>query len=77
MVVLMRLPRATVLWCSLIGTVLGVVLLLPQHERPQTAHVNIERTSAPQRLLPFEANQLTRHYFECVKLNLGDVTACP
>ncbi|MET0685372.1 MAG: hypothetical protein ABW060_08650 [Solirubrobacteraceae bacterium] len=77
MVVLMRLPRATVLWCSLIGIVLGVVLLLPQHERPQTAHVHIERTSAPQRLLPFEANQLTRHYFECVKLNLGDVTACP
>jgi hypothetical protein len=77
MVVLVGLPRRTVLWCSLIGIVLGVVLLLPQHERSRTAHINIERTSAPQRLLPFEANQDTRHYFECVKLDLGKVTACP
>ena len=77
MVVLIGIPRRTVLWCSLIGIVLGVVLLLPQHERPQTAHIHIERTSAPQRLLPFEANQTTRHYFECVKLDLGNVTACP
>jgi hypothetical protein len=77
MAVLMQLPRRVLLGCSLAGIVLGGALLIPQHLRPQQAHVHIERTSAPQRLLPFEANQETKYYFQCVKVNITDITACP
>ena len=42
---------------ALVGIVLSAVLNVPHHLHPQTAYIKMLRTSAPQRLLPIEANQ--------------------
>ena len=76
-VVLLRVPQRTLLACAVAGTALGVVLLWPQHRDPASAHVHIERTSPVQRALPFESNQDTVDYFECVRRVVNQISVCP
>ena len=75
-VVLMRVPRRWLVVGSLAGIVLGIAFLLPQHEDPTWGHVKIERTSALQRILPFESNQSEKNYFTCKKVEITHITAC-
>ena len=44
-------------WLAIAGVALSAVFNVPHHLHPQTAYIQILRTSAPQRLLPIEANQ--------------------
>jgi 4-amino-4-deoxy-L-arabinose transferase-like glycosyltransferase len=76
MTVLVGMGRRTLTAVSVAGIAVGVVLLWPQHTHPDNAFVHIERTSAPQRLLPFESNQDTAAYFRCVKRNVANITVC-
>ncbi len=48
-------------------TVVSVVFLWPHYKEPETAYLHIDRTSAAQAILPFEANQKTQRYFECAQ----------
>lgn len=74
--VLSGLGRRALTGIALGGIVLGVVLLWPHHRHPDSAFVHIERTSAPQRVLPFESNQDTATYFLCEKRNVTNITVC-
>jgi hypothetical protein len=76
MVVLVGLGRRAILAGSLVGAALGLLLLWPHHARPASAHVFIERTTALQRLLPFESNQETASYFRCEKQPVRHITFC-
>jgi hypothetical protein len=73
----MGIPQRWLVGASLAGIVLGIAVLLPFHKDPTWAHVYIERTSALQRLLPFESNQVEQHYFVCKKVEITHITACP
>jgi hypothetical protein len=44
-------------WLALAGIALSALFNVPHHLHPQTAYIQMLRTSAPQRLLPIEANQ--------------------
>jgi hypothetical protein len=44
-------------WLALGGIALSALFNVPHHLHPQTAYIKMLRTSAPQRLLPIEANQ--------------------
>jgi hypothetical protein len=76
MVVLTGIRQRVLLAASLAGAALGLLLLWPHHDRPASAHVFIERTSALQRLLPFESNQETASYFHCEKQPVRHITFC-
>jgi 4-amino-4-deoxy-L-arabinose transferase-like glycosyltransferase len=74
--VLSGFARRMLTGIAVAGIALGVVFLLPHHAHPDSAFVHIERTSWPQRLLPFESNQDTADYFRCEKRNVTNITVC-
>ena len=47
-------------WCGAVAACSAVVVLGPQLRRPEEAFYRIERTSAVQRLLPFDGSQVRR-----------------
>jgi len=51
------LRERTLRWLAAAAIGLSVLLTLPHHRAPEVAFTNILTTSAPQRLLPIEANQ--------------------
>ncbi len=74
--VLAGIRSRVLLGSSLAAVLIGVVLLWPFHRDPPEAHVFIERTSAIQRLLPFESNQDTAAYYRCRKQIITQITVC-
>jgi hypothetical protein len=51
------LGARTLRWLSAAAVALSLIFTLPHHRDPSGAYTDILRTSAPQRLLPVEANQ--------------------
>jgi 4-amino-4-deoxy-L-arabinose transferase-like glycosyltransferase len=58
-----RLSPRLVSGLAIAGIVVGLVMLWPQHSKPNEAYSSLDKTSALQRLMPFEANQIYRSSF--------------
>jgi hypothetical protein len=63
--VIAQLGRRLLVGLALAGIALGLLFQWPHHTRPERAFVEVWRTSAPQRAMPFESNQKLVRYFLC------------
>jgi hypothetical protein len=52
-------------WCGVAAAGWALVVLGPQLRHPEEAFYRIDRTSAAQRLLPFDGSQAESWRFEC------------
>jgi len=60
-----RIPERRLVGASIAAIALSLVLQWPHHVNPQEALLELDRTTAVQRWLPFESNQLGADYWRC------------